>query len=95
MALKKDSLLIPAYTNLATAYSIMKDYSSAHQILDKWLLFEPGLGRPHFLKALLNFETEADAIAVEELQFAIALDPSDTKSMYNLATYYYQKNKNL
>ncbi len=95
MALQKDSLLIPVYSNLATAYSIVKEYSNAHQILDEWLLLEPKLGRPHFLKALLNFETGDDVFAVSELQLAISLDPSDTKSMYNLATYYYQENKNL
>ncbi len=95
MALQKDSLLIPVYSNLATAYSLVKDYANAHQILDDWMLLEPTLGRPHFLKALLSFEMGDDVPGVSELQVAIKLDPSDTRSMYNLATYYYQDNKNL
>jgi len=95
MALQKDSLLTPVYSNLATAYTLVKDYSNANQIMDDWVLLEPKLGRPHFLKALLNFEIGDDAIAVSELQLAIKLDPSDTRSMYNLATYYYQDNKDL
>jgi Tfp pilus assembly protein PilF len=95
MALQKDSLLIPVYSNLATSYSMLKDYANSNATLDQWLLLEPKSGRPHFLKALLNFETGAEALAVEELELAIALDPSDTRSMYNLATYYYQDNKNL
>ena len=95
MALQKDSLLIPVYSNLATAYSMVEDYSNAHQIMDKWLKLEPKLGRPHYLKALLNFEVGDDTLAVSELQLAIKLDPNDTRAMYNLATYYYQENKNL
>jgi len=95
MALQKDSLLTPVYSNLATAYTLVKDYSNANQIMDDWVLLEPKLGRPHFLKALLNFEIGDDAIAISELQLAIKLDPSDTRSMYNLATYYYQDNKDL
>ena len=31
-----------------------------------------------------------DAAAVSDLNKAIAIDPTDTRSSYNLATYYYQ-----
>ena len=95
MALQKDSLLIPVYSNLATAYTMVKEYSNANNIFDEWVLLEPKSGRPHFLKALLYFEMGNDAGAVSELELAIKLDPTDTRSMYNLATYYYQDNKDL
>lgn len=95
VALKKDSLLIPVYSNLATAYSMVNDYSNANEILGKWIQLNPKLGRPHFLKALLHFETGESDLAVSELKMAITLDPNDTRSMYNLATYYFQDNKNL
>ncbi len=95
MALQKDSLLIPVYSNLATAYTLVKEYANAIQIFDEWVLRNPKLGRPHFLKALLYFEMKNDAGAVSELELAIKLDPNDTRSMYNLATYYYTDNKNL
>ena len=95
MALQKDSLLTPVYSNLATTYSMVKDYTNANETLDTWIQLEPKLGRPHFLKALLNFESGNTTIAVSELELAIKLDPNDTRSMYNLATYYYQDNKDL
>jgi len=95
MAIKKDSLLFPVYSNLATTYSLVKDYTKANETLDIWILLEPTLGRPHFLKALLHFEMENDTVAITELKLAIKLDPNDTRSMYNLATYYYQDNKDL
>ncbi|MDX5584619.1 MAG: multiheme c-type cytochrome [Aureibaculum sp.] len=95
MALKKDSLLFPVYSNLATTYSMIKDYTKAKETLDIWIVLEPKLGRPHFLKALLNFEMGDDVVAVSDLKLAIKLDPNDTRSMYNLATYYYQDNKDL
>ena len=95
MAIKKDSLLFPVYSNLATTYTMVKEYSKANETLDKWILLEPELGRPHYLKALLNFEIGEAKVAVEELKLAIKLDQNDSRSMYNLATYYYQDSKDL
>lgn len=95
MALQKDSLLTPAYSNLATAYSLIKDYDNANEILNLWIKLEPNLSRPHYLKALLNFETNNNEVAVAELKIAIKLNPNDTRSMYNLATYYLQNKKEL
>ncbi len=95
MALQKDSLLTPVYSNLATAYSLNKDYKNAELTLDHWILLEPKLSRPHFLKALLNFEINKNEEAIAELKAAIKLNPNDTRSMYNMATYYYQDNKDL
>ena len=95
MALQKDSLLTPVYSNLATAYSLNKYYDNANKTLNQWILLEPNLGRPHFLKALLGFEIANNDLGVSELKTAIKLDPNDTRSMYNLATYYYQDKKDL
>ena len=39
---------------------------------------------------MVNFELGNNDIAEEDLKMAIDLDPQDSRSMYNLATYYYQ-----
>ena len=90
MALKKDSLLFPIYTNLATAYSIDKQTDKALETLNLWIDKDPDASRPYYLRALLNFELGNNDIAVEDLSMAIALNPQDSRSMYNLSTYYYQ-----
>ena len=95
MALKKDSLLIPVYSNLATAFSLNKDYDNSTKTLDNWILLEPNSSRPHYLKALLYFELTKNEEAISELKTAIKLNPNDTRSMYNLATYYFQDKKDL
>ena len=94
-ALKMDSLLIPVYSNLATAYSMQKDYENANRTLDSWISINPELSRPHYLKALLKFEEGKEGEAVQELNTAIDLDPYDSRSRYNLATYYFQNKMNL
>jgi len=95
MALQKDSLLYPVYSNLATAYSMKGDNIKAMQILQTWMKFEPTISRPYYLRALLNFELKQDDKAVADLKKAIQLSPNDTRSMYNLATYYFQGGKDL
>jgi Tfp pilus assembly protein PilF len=45
--------------------------------------------------ALLNFELDKETEAINEFEKAIELNPNDSRSMYNLATYYYQDNKDL
>ncbi len=95
VALQKDSLLIPVYSNLATAYSLNKEFVKANETLDTWILLEPKSSRPHYLKALLSFETNKNEIAIAELNTALKLDPNDTRSLYNLATYYFQDKKDL
>jgi len=95
MALHKDSILLPVFSNLATAYSMNNDVLNASSTLDKWILLDPSNGRPHYLKGLLNFESNNPEEAVSELNIAIQLDPQDTRSMYNLATYFYQGKKDL
>jgi len=94
-ALKKDSLLIPVYSNLATSYSLIQEYEKANNTLNTWILLEPEAGRPHYLKALLNFEIKENEIAVTELKIAMKLNPQDTRSMYNLSTFYFQDKKDL
>lgn len=95
MALLKDNLLTPVYSNLATAYTLIKDFENASTTLDQWILLEPNVSRPHYLKALLNFEINKNEEGVLELKTAIKLNPNDTRSMYNLATYYFQDKKDL
>jgi len=95
VALNKDSLLTPVYSNLATAYSLNKEPKKAINTLNNWILLEPKSSRPHYLKALLSFEMNKNEIAVAELNTAIKLNPSDTRSLYNLATYYFQDKKDL
>jgi len=95
MALQKDSLLTPVYSNLSVAYSMIQDYGNANETLNNWILLEPEASRPHYLKALLNFELNKSTEAIAEFEEAIKLNPNDSRSMYNLATYYYQDNKNL
>ncbi len=90
MALEMDSLLFPVYTNLATAYSINQQTDKALETLDIWIDKQPDAGRPYYLRALLNFELGNNDIAEQDLKMAIDLDPGDSRSMYNLATYYYQ-----
>ena len=95
MALEKDSLLLPVYSNLATSYSLNNNFEKASETLDTWIRLDTENGRPHYLKALLNFENKNDKVAVSELKTAIKLNPNDTRSLYNLATYYFQGNKDL
>ena len=90
MALEMDSLLFPVYTNLATAYSIGQQTDKALETLNIWMDKQPDAGRPYYLRALLNFELGNNDIAEQDLKMAIDLDPQDSRSMYNLATYYYQ-----
>ncbi|MDW5290622.1 multiheme c-type cytochrome [Formosa sp. PL04] len=93
LAIKKDSLLLPVYSNLATAYSLQGDSNSALKTLNIWLKKEPTAGRAYYLRALLNFELKQNDFAVSDLKKAIQLDSADTRSMYNLATFYYQNQK--
>ncbi len=95
MALKKDSLLLPVFSNLATAYNIDKQPKKATETLDKWIVLEPNNSRPHYLKALVHFENKNNEEAVSELKNAIKLNPNDSRVLYNLATFYYQENKEL
>jgi len=95
MALEKDSLLLPVYSNLATAYSMIGDTHKAKKTLESWMILDPILSRPYYLRALLNFELNDDAAGVKDLLKAIELNPTHTRSFYNLATYYYQNQKDL
>jgi len=82
--------LFPVYTNLATAYSIDQQTDKALETLDIWMDKQPDAGRPYYLRALLNFEIGNNEYAIQDLKMAIDLDPQDSRSLYNLSTYYYQ-----
>ncbi len=91
IAIKKDSLLTPVYSNLATAYSIDGQTTKALLTLNTWIKLQPEAGRPYYLRALLNFELKENKKAIADLKIAIKLNPNDSRSMYNLATFYYQQ----
>jgi tetratricopeptide (TPR) repeat protein len=93
VALKKDSLLFPVYSNLATAYSLSSLPDRALETLNAWIDLDPDEGRAYYLRGLLNFELGNPEIAVQDLLLAIEMNPEDSRAMYNLGTYYYQ-NKN-
>ena len=93
MALKKDSLLLPVYSNLATAYSVLGQYDKTNLVLKAWIKKEPESSRPYYLRALLNFELQNNEQAVNDLNKAIEMDPQNSRAIYNLATYYYQNKK--
>ncbi len=67
----------------------------ALQTMETWMKLEPTSGRPYYLRGLLNFELKENDRAIADLKKAIMLNPNDTRSMYNLATYYFQEEKDL
>ncbi len=91
VALQKDSLLLAVYSNLATAYSILKDYDKAHLVFQEWIKREPESSRPYYLRALLNFELQNKDQAVADLKMSIKINPQNSRALYNLATFYYQE----
>lgn len=93
IALKKDSLLLPAYTNLATTYSQIGNTMKALETLNILINKSPNMSRAYYLRGLVNFELNKADEAISDLKQAVKLNPSDTRSLYNIATYYYQ-NKN-
>lgn len=95
VALAKDSLLFPVYSNLATAYSLNSMPDRALQTLNTWIEKDPDEGRSYYLRGLLNFELGNPEIAVQDLQMAVELNPNDSRAMYNLATYYYQNKRQI
>ena len=89
-AIKKDSLLIPAYSNLATCYSIQGQPNEALNILNILIDKSPQLARSYYLRALMHFELKQSPLGLKDLNKAISLEPSNSRYLYNLATYYYQ-----
>ncbi|MFD1316190.1 tetratricopeptide repeat protein [Namhaeicola litoreus] len=89
-ALKKDSLLFPAYTNLATALNQTGKNEEALKMLNTLIQYYPNNGRPYYLRALLHFELQNNEQAINDLKTAIDLDDQDSRARYNLATYYFQ-----
>lgn len=89
-ALKKDSLLFPAYTNLATALNQTGKNKEALEMLTTLIKYYPENGRSYYLRALLYFELQNKEEAIKDLKKAIGLDARDSRARYNLATFYYQ-----
>lgn len=90
IALKKDQLIFPVYSNLATSYNLKGNNIEALNTLNKWISLEPQSSQAYYLRALLLFELKDDSAAIADLKKAIQLNPQNTRAMYNLATYYYQ-----
>ncbi|WP_104733874.1 tetratricopeptide repeat protein [Hanstruepera ponticola] len=93
IALKKDSLLIPVYSNLATTYSQIGNSQKALETLNLLIDKVPEMSRAYYLRGLIYFELNKPDNAIADLQYAVELNPDDTRSLYNISTYYYQ-NKN-
>lgn len=90
IALKKDSLLFPAYTNLATTYSQLGNSIKALETLNALIDKAPEMSRAYYLRGLIYFELNKPNLAITDLKTVITLNPSDTRSLYNIATFYYQ-----
>lgn len=91
VALQKDSLLTPVYSNLATAYSMQGQTELALETLNSFVKFDPNNTRAYYLRALLLFELKRNDEAVADLNKAIQLNPTETRTRYNLATFYFQE----
>ena len=91
VALRKDSLLLPVYPNLAIAYSTINQPEKALKTLNIFLAKEPDYARGYYLRGLLLLELNRAGEGLTDLKKAARLDPNDTRSLYNLATWYYQQ----
>lgn len=89
-AIKKDSLLLAAYPNLATTYSVVGNSQKSLDILNLLINKAPDMSRAYYLRGLIYFELNKTEAAISDLQQAVKLNPNDAQSLYNLATYYYQ-----
>jgi tetratricopeptide (TPR) repeat protein len=85
----EDKRLIPAYSNLATAYNNLSQNDSALVVLNRWIDLEPS-SRGYYLRALLLFEMERKADAIDDLNRSIKYDPKNVRAYYNLATIFIQ-----
>ncbi|WP_250436638.1 tetratricopeptide repeat protein [Hanstruepera flava] len=89
-SIKKDSLLLMAYPNLATSYSIVGNTQKALETLNLLINNAPDMSRAYYLRGLLYFELNNPKQALLDLKQAVKLNPNDAQSLYNIATYYYQ-----
>ncbi|HBH06132.1 MAG TPA: hypothetical protein DDX92_05985 [Flavobacteriales bacterium] len=85
----EDKRLIPAYSNLATAYNNLSQNDSALVVLNRWIDLEPS-SRGYYLRALLLFEMERKADAIDDLNRSIKYDPKNVRAYYNLTTIFIQ-----
>jgi len=92
-AIHMDSLMIPAYTNLATAYNMQSHNDSSLIVLNELLQANPGYGRGYYLRGLLRNEMNDQAGAVKDLKRSIELYSTNFRGFYNLANLLYQMGK--
>lgn len=93
MTLKMDSLIIPAYGNLATAYNIAGNNVMAINTLNALIRIEPDYARGYYLRGLLFYEMGDNQLAIQDLEYSIKHDPSYFRSYYNLANLYLTTNQ--
>ncbi|MEZ4937306.1 MAG: multiheme c-type cytochrome [Crocinitomicaceae bacterium] len=84
IALKMDSLLLPVYSNLATAFNLKGQNEKALQILDIGIRKDPMNGQLDYLKGLLLHEMGLKNEAIRSLNHSINKSPRLVKSYYNL-----------
>jgi tetratricopeptide (TPR) repeat protein len=85
MAIKMDELLIPVYSNLATAYNLSGQDSASISTLDRLVELEPEYGRGYYLRGLLKYELKDIDGAIDDLKLSVGYDPNNLRAYYNLA----------
>ncbi len=90
IALKMDSLLLPVYSNLATAYNIFKQNEKALKVLAIGISKTPNKGQLYYLKGLLHYEMGMKEEAIQSLNLSLKDSPNLIKSYYNLAVIHYE-----
>lgn len=88
-AIQEDHRLIPAYSNLATAYNNISQNDSALAILNQWIDLEAS-SRGYYLRGLLYYEMGRTPEAVSDLYSSIEFDAKNVRAYYNLATIFIQ-----
>lgn len=90
MAIKMDSLTIPVYSNLATAYNLKGKNKEALSTLTTWLTIDPNQPQGYYLRGLLYAEIGDNQLAIKDLEKVTKLDPQYFRAFYNLANLYYR-----
>ncbi len=93
MALKMDSMLIPVYSNLASAFSLSGKNQDALHTLNLLLIQEPEYSRGYYLRGLLYHEMEDLEQSIRDMKKAIKLDPGNLKAYLNLSLIFIDLNR--
>lgn len=89
-ALEMDSLLLPVYSNLATAYNLNQENDKALSILDQAIKLDRKNGQYDYLKGILLYEMKRNEEALVSLNQSINKSPYLVKSYHNLALIYFE-----